>query len=197
MAFVPEPPVPTGPPSAIAVADCSVGSGNRRCGRERWCQKTLADSLVDEITFTPVGSTIKKLNKVPEHCEDNGDLDLARRVGPERTVYEIVGVIDAVKSENDRDLHIVLLDPDDNEWHMVAELVDPKCPGARASDHKPLMETARQAFDDALGDGNLDSLQGTKVRIRGVGFYDRWHGQTGMAESCLELHPVIHFEVLN
>ena len=197
IAAVPEPPVPPpGPPLAIAAPDCRVGSTNRRCGRERWCQKTLADDLADEVSFTPVPTTIKELNKLPEHCEDNGDLDLPRRLGPERTVYEVEGIIDLVKTEKDRDYHIVLLDPEDKEWHMVVEVVDPRCPGAKMSDNKPLLDAAHEAFDDALGEGGLDSLHDTRVRVRGVGFYDRWHGQTGMAENCLELHPIVHFEVI-
>lgn len=196
VAMTPEPAVEAASPSVIAVADCSVGTGSKRCGRERWCQKTLADNLAGQVVFTPVGTTIKELNELPEHCE-GGDLDFPRRVGTERTVYEVEGVIDVVKREDDRDFHIVLLDPDDPEWHMVVEVVDPTCPGAKVSDHKAHMKAARDAFFDALGDGNYDSLVGAKVKVRGVGLYDRWHGQTGMAENCLELHPVIHFEVIN
>jgi hypothetical protein len=37
----------------------------------------------------------------------------------------------------------------------------------------------------------LGSLVGRQVRVRGVGFYDFAHGQTGRSESCIELHPVL------
>jgi hypothetical protein len=196
VAMTPEPIVEPAEPSAIAAADCSVGTGNKRCGRERWCQKTLADNLADQVDFVPMATTIKELNTLPEHCEA-GDLDFPRRPGPERTVYEVVGVIDFVKPEDDRDFHIVLVDLDDPEWHMVVEVVDPTCPGAKVSAYQPDLRTARESLLDTVGDGNYKTLVGTKVRVRGVGLYDRWHGQTGMAENCLELHPVIQFEVVN
>ena len=30
-----------------------------------------------------------------------------------------------------------------------------------------------------------------RVVVRGIGFFDRLHGQTGMAPNGLELHPVV------
>jgi hypothetical protein len=30
-----------------------------------------------------------------------------------------------------------------------------------------------------------------KVVVRGIGFFDFFHGQTGMAPNDLELHPVV------
>jgi hypothetical protein len=38
-------------------------------------------------------------------------------------------------------------------------------------------------------------LVGKTVTVTGVGFFDRFHNQTGMADSCMELHPVLTIEL--
>ena len=35
---------------------------------------------------------------------------------------------------------------------------------------------------------------GATVRVRGAGFYDFNHGQTGRSQSCMELHPLTSIE---
>jgi len=37
-------------------------------------------------------------------------------------------------------------------------------------------------------------IRATKARITGVGFFDRLHGQTGVAPNGIELHPVLNIE---
>ncbi len=32
------------------------------------------------------------------------------------------------------------------------------------------------------------------VRVEGVGFFDIFHGQIGVAENCMELHPLLKVE---
>jgi hypothetical protein len=41
----------------------------------------------------------------------------------------------------------------------------------------------------------LKPLTGKTVRVRGVGFYDFAHGQTGRSQSCIELHPILNISV--
>jgi len=45
--------------------------------------------------------------------------------------------------------------------------------------------------------GSLSTSWFTKlrgnVRIKGVGFWDEIHGQTGVAPNGIELHPVLRF----
>jgi hypothetical protein len=40
------------------------------------------------------------------------------------------------------------------------------------------------------------SITPTAVRLTGVGFFDRAHGQTGAAPNVIELHPVLKVEWL-
>jgi hypothetical protein len=39
----------------------------------------------------------------------------------------------------------------------------------------------------------LQELYPDKTRIKGVGFWDEIHGQTGVAPNGIELHPVLRF----
>ena len=66
---------------------------------------------------------------------------------------------------------------------IVVEVVDPAC--ATTSALLTTLSNARGQYQ-ALG-----PLVGRQMRVRGVGFYDFAHGQTGRSESCLELHPVL------
>ena len=36
----------------------------------------------------------------------------------------------------------------------------------------------------------------TAARVTGIGFFDRFHGQTGVAPNMFELHPILKIEWL-
>jgi hypothetical protein len=57
------------------------------------------------------------------------------------------------------------------------------------------MKNARNAFVAACGmPGNSSFTRLTgKATIRGIGFFDFLHGQTGVAPNGVELHPVLKF----
>lgn len=60
------------------------------------------------------------------------------------------------------------------------------------------MVGARAALKEACGDvpaktGSLWTLQGTAT-IVGVAFFDPIHGQGGVAQNGIELHPVLQFQ---
>jgi hypothetical protein len=57
------------------------------------------------------------------------------------------------------------------------------------------MKNARNAFGDACGvpgSSTFTKLKG-RATIRGIGFFDFLHGQTGVAPNGIELHPVLRF----
>jgi hypothetical protein len=172
----PEPlPIPA-PPPAIA------------CGVERWAVKTLSDAEVAAVDLTPIGTTVSALSGLAPRCSGLGD----RRIGPDEfRTFEVVARVTLVRNEGDRDYHVAIADPVTGAT-MVTEVVDPSCGGAAASPHRETLRLVRAQFD-ALGAG---ALVGRTVRLRGVGFYDFDHGQTGRAASCLELHPLVGIEPL-
>jgi hypothetical protein len=180
---------PTAPPVALP----SPSPAPLTCGVERWPVKTLADADAGRINFVPVSSTISILSGLPAHC--GGGPDAARAYGEELQVYEVTGLITLVRAEDDRDYHIALADPNQATSTMVTEVADPGCIGATGTLFaQQLLQDARLSFDVFRAGRSLTSLSGELVRVRGVGFYDFNHGQTGRSRSCIELHPVLSIE---
>lgn len=164
------------------------------CGQERWAVKTLSDSTVGQVLFDPANVTsISALNSVGAHCSA---LPEARTFVQEFQTYEVIGRIVVVRTEDDHDYHLALADPSDPTATIVTELADPECQGAASSPYRSFLVNARNAFAALLAGRSPSALVGMIVRVRGVGFFDFDHGQTGRARSCMELHPVISIEVL-
>jgi hypothetical protein len=79
---------------------------------------------------------------------------------------------------------------------MVVEIPDPDCGGVCASPKLTDIKKARQdfaaQFPNAPPDPEFKVVQGNvEVEVTGVGFFDFAHGQTGLAQNCIELHPVL------
>jgi hypothetical protein len=169
-------PTPTPNPSPTPSAACGV---------ERWAVKTLTDPDATRVDFANViPTTVAALNAFPTHCSDLPD----NRTFPEEfRVYETTAIVQLTREEEDHDIHVVLADPADSTQTMVVEVVDPAC--ALTSPYLSLLTQARTQYQ------SLSPLTGKSVRVRGVGFYDFAHGQTGRSRSCIELHPVTNVTV--
>ena len=159
------------------------------CGVERWAVKTLSDVDAGRVDLAHVQpTTIKALNERAAHC--NGGPD--SRVYPEELeLFEVTGRITVVRFEDDRDYHIAVADPADSSYTMVTEVADIACQGAISSPHRTLLEAGRNMFISLLGGRVPSSLVGVTVRLRGVGFFDFNHAQTGRSRNCMEIHPVL------
>jgi hypothetical protein len=140
-----------------------------------------------------VTSDIATLNGLEAHC-DSGPAD-RRAYPPELQVFEVVGRIIAVRLEQDHDFHVALVDVADPNQHIVTEVVDPDCSGAVSSRFHQQLSDARLSFQGLVTD-HPQGLEGRLVRVRGVGFFDFDHGQTGRSRSCVELHPVLGVQLL-
>ncbi|MSQ08110.1 MAG: hypothetical protein EXR44_02230 [Dehalococcoidia bacterium] len=143
------------------------------------------------MSLTPTPASVEALVSVPRPDRVISD----RRNGQvERSTFVVEAVLGVVKLEGDRDYHLVVVDRDTGST-MIAEFVDVTCPGAADSNYWPLMQGAREAFEQACGlpGTGFRDLVGA-ARITGVGFFDRIHGQRGVAPNGMELHPVIGFE---
>ena len=170
----------------------------RVCGVDRWAVKTLSDTNAEHVDLTDVtATTIADLNALPARRW----AEPGRRHPPEEmTVYEVDGIVRKVKAEADRDVHIVLEDPESPGMTIIVEVADPDCPGARESPHVEALKAARAMLLSLLRLGRPSDprpLLGRRVRVRGVGFYDFPHGQTGRAKNDLELHPVLAITALD
>jgi len=69
--------------------------------------------------------------------------------------------------------------------------------GGRLRWRAQLKKGRDQFRDGVLGDGSMKDLVDTKVRVRGVGFFDFSHRQNGRSRTCVELHPVLDIEIVH
>lgn len=156
------------------------------CGVERWSVKTGTDpdaGLVN-LNSTTV-STIDFLRNLTAPA----DPPLNTRVQPaETTVYDLNGTLTLYKKETDVDYHVVI--QDNAGRTMIVEIPSPACVAA-GSPFAAAVASTRAKFD-----AKLTALPGFQtanipVQVRGVGFFDFIHGQTGVAPNGIELHPLL------
>jgi hypothetical protein len=168
------------------------------CGEERWAIKTLSDPDAGDVDLTALSVTVPRLRafRRPSHVGD-----LSPRIGrvEHRTYRVTAALIEARHVANgpdeDRDIHLVIANPNDHAQRMIVEFPDVHCQGASDSPQKEDMRTARDDFVGACGlptKTRVTTLSGTAT-ITGVGFWDKIHGQRGRAPTGLELHPVLRF----
>jgi hypothetical protein len=181
--------------SAGAVASGVGGSAGdlrhqaeTRCGVERWAVKTLTDPDAGAVKFTARTTSVLALRQLDVPKVTDATLRLP---DVERTTYRVRARLVGYKREDDSDIHLVIADPRRKSATMIVEFPNNGCTSKAASAARKAMGQARGAFVAACGEpsGRWKLLDGTAV-ITGVGFVDKVHGQTGVAPSGIELHPV-------
>ncbi len=113
------------------------------------------------------------------------------RVAPtEETTFEIHDVITFAKVEADGDYHVVVEDQQGNT--MIVESTSPSCAqGSRVlAQIQAVRQALEQKFPQLVGGQVLSGLS-QPATVTGVGFFDRLHGQTGVAGNGIELHPLL------
>src|SRR5205823_14690628 len=92
---------------------------------------------------------------------------------------------------DDVDYHMVLQDPTGNT--MVTEIPSPACDGS-TSPFDAAVAAVRAKFDAHFSTNPANGFFQTAnvpVQMKGVGFFDFIHGQTGVAPNGIELHPLL------
>ena len=167
-----------------------------QCGVERADVKDLRDPHgLDMLTSRVKVATVKQLTSLPGHTKKELLKDSDKRIGPqETTVYEVGAVVIGFKRETDRDFHIVIADPQNLRDTMVVEIPAGAC---IVSTERQTYGELQQQFDSDFGHVTAAFKKLPKpvpVTVRGVGFFDFVHGQTGAAKNGFELHPVLSME---
>ncbi len=149
------------------------------CGVERWSVKTMTDPGANQVNLTPQVTSIADLVSITPPI---GPTD---RVGPTETqAFKLSGTLTIIKEESDNDYHLVLEDEMQNT--MIVESPNPSC--AQGSLVLKQIEEVRSALNARGGTSmNLPA----QVTVTGIGFFDRLHGQTGVAKNGIELHPLL------
>jgi hypothetical protein len=157
-----------------------------QCGVERWSVKTGTDADVGLVNLsTSTATTIVSLRGLTAPAT----LPANNRIQPtETTVFTLSATLTQYKLETDSDYHLVLSDSSGNT--MIAEIPSPNCVGA-GSPFGPGIQNARSEFDAKYTATSSFQTANVPVAIKGVGFFDFLHGQTGVAPNGMELHAVL------
>jgi hypothetical protein len=158
------------------------------CGKERWPVKTGTDKDAAKVNESPTPGTINQLRQIQAPINPNIRPDT--RYSPvELTTYELTGWVTVIKAEADQDYHVVLTDAQSRT--MIVESPHPDC--AKNSRFASQIADVRKTLDSAFG-GPIQKRHQTRmlVTVTGVGFFDRIHGQEGVAPNGIELHPLLH-----
>ncbi|HEV7674400.1 MAG TPA: hypothetical protein VGQ12_07710 [Candidatus Angelobacter sp.] len=175
------------------------GAAFAQCGVERTDVKDLRDKATVEIHMKPVSATVGEMRKLKPPVKIGNTLP---RQDSEKQVYEVVADIIGYKHEafnkstnsGDGDYHVVLSTPGKPKQTMIMEIPDPLCaPG----NYKEAL-TQLRAFIDSL-DGKASPTFKTlanpvRVKASGVLFFDKIHGQKGVAPNGVELHPALEIK---
>ena len=153
------------------------------CGVERQPVKTGQDAAAGAINVgQATATTVAALGALAAPNRPG-----ARVQGAETTLWTVHATLTAYKRETDSDYHLALVDDQGNT--MIAELVDPHCLGG--SRWSPQITAVRAAFDGRFTAGSRYRTTNVPVTLSGIGFFDKAHGQRGMAPNAIELHPVL------
>lgn len=192
------------------------GAEAQRCGgTERWAVKVGSDPAAKQINpQAPTSTSIFNLVrlKTPQLPHDDDT-----RTEQEMAVRVVNGRLRKFKPEiaknGDNDFHLVVTDDTlqfsqgkaISDHSFVAEIVDPDCvagqqnPLSTVSVFQSQIEDVWKKFGQKFPDPKhgWNEGNGLRVRITGIGFFDRPHGQTGRARNMIEIHPVLDIEFLD
>lgn len=165
------------------------------CGTERWDVKTLVDPGASKIDSTVKDSSIDTLinfNNAQPHSEYTASEP--RHCPDECQTLRIHGNLIGFKMEADQDYHLVIADPYSGNT-MIAEIPSSVCDTVCSSGKGAQYDTLRQILDNNFGvpqGSRFNKLQDpVPITIVGIPFFDRIHGQTGVAGNGIEIHPVL------
>lgn len=134
----------------------------------------------------PQRITVEQLVGAPRPSGSRG------RARIERAVAVVDALVLEVKEESDGDLHVILAGT--TGATMIAELPASVCTSGSA--YAAQMQKAREDFlrlASVFGRRHTGPL---RLRLTGVVFFDREHGQRYGAINGIELHPVLSVEAL-
>jgi hypothetical protein len=157
-----------------------------QCGVERWSVKTGTDPNASAVNLsTYISTTIYSMLSSTKPAS----LPANSRLSPRETnQYRITGTLTKYARESDSDYHLVIQDGSGRT--MIVEIPSPNCVGA-GSPFITGIRNARNEFDAKLTATTSFKTVSAPVAIRGVGFWDFLHGQTGVAPNGIEIHPVL------
>ncbi len=106
-------------------------------------------------------------------------------------MWQITGTLVRVKEEQDSDFHLVIADSGGRT--MILEIPAPAC--ISSSPFLPSEKYVRQLFTSDFHPSSSWQRPDVQITVKGVGYFDYLHGQSGVAPNGIELHPLLGFSV--
>ena len=160
------------------------------CGTERESVKTLSDVAVGHLQTTPRKVSVEMLGGYPSEYTQG-----MPRQHSETQLWLIEGSLIGAKLEDDGDVHAVLAGK--TGATLIIEFPDPSCTKAAPANYQAQMAKARAAvlrLLPKLSKKFLKLAKPVRVKVMGVQFWDKLHGQGGVAPNGVELHPVLSIQ---
>ena len=154
------------------------------CGTDRWGVKTLTDLDWRRVELRATPTTVQALGALPRPARRPAN----RRTPEELRTYCVEAWLVGLRPQNDGDLHAELVAIDDTSRTLLAEVPDARCGEVCTSTFASAFARARAAIE---GRWARDPAPRVRIRVTGVAFFDRRHGQRGAAPNLIELHPVL------
>jgi hypothetical protein len=159
------------------------------CGVERWPVKTGTDASRYKVNTTPVSTSIAYLGSRPKPSSYPQN----SRIAPyELHTYQLTAWVTAYKLEVDSDIHLIVKDSAGRA--MIAEIPNPPCVGT-TSRWRSLITSARSVWTTHYHTTTTWHYLYRSITLRGLGFFDPPHGQSGHAPNYIELHPIIYIHL--
>lgn len=181
---------------ALIVCACAVPQLHAMaapCGVERTPVKDLKDAAAAQIHLAPEAAAVASLRQMKAPAKWGNAM---ARQDAEKQVYQVQAEITGYKYERDgdRDYHVVLSAPGQPALTMILEIPHPDCAPA---EYKAVFAGLR-SFIDSLGPRPSPKFvtlaHPVPVTVSGVLFFDKIHGQKGVAPNGVELHPGIEIK---
>jgi hypothetical protein len=112
-----------------------------------------------------------------------------RVTSTELHTYQVTATLTQFKEESDGDFHLVIKDSSGHS--MIAEVPYSSCV-PKTSRWRSAIITARSTFTKTYRVTTSWKHVKRSITLRGIGYLDPLHGQTGVAPNGVELHPVIY-----
>lgn len=165
---------------ALASVSCPYERGPVKEGSD-------ADRYRVSTTVNHVSVYYLRTRPKPSYYPRNG-----RVTATEVHTYQVTAYLTQYKEESDGDIHLVLKDAAGRS--MIAEIPYAGCV-PRTSRWKAAIGATRYAFTQHFHLTTSWHYLHRLVDVRGIGFMDVRHGQTGVAPNGVELHPVTYVHV--
>jgi hypothetical protein len=201
---------------AVLVAVLAAEARAQCGGVERWAVKMAADPAASQLSVqSAVVTTLDDLVRLTRPTLPSDEVTRAPGETSIRTVdARLVRFKREGGRDGDSDYHLVFTDATMlytgggnsvtvSPHSFIGEIPDPACVAGRhgnsptPSRFATEMQAVRQAFESQFPNRTAtgwNDAQGIPVRVTGVVFFDRPHGQVGRALNGIELHPILSLQ---